>query len=92
MSNSQQMFQSGEARGHAAAKTDQMTQSAKNTANTAQEKASNAAQSAKESAQQGKESTQGFLQQTGEQVMNMAQGAVDSVKSTLGVGESQTKK
>ncbi|XP_058092287.1 late embryogenesis abundant protein 1-like [Magnolia sinica] len=89
---SQQQFKAGEARGHATAKTEEWIESAKDTANQAADKTADAAQSAKESTQQGTESTEGFFQQTGEQMMQMAQGAVDSVKSTLGVGESQSKK
>ena len=33
-----------------------------------------------------------FLFQTGEQVKSMAQGAIDGVKNTLGVGDNNTKK
>ena len=33
-----------------------------------------------------------FLLQTGERVENMAQGAVDSVKNTLGMAEKKWKK
>ncbi|WVY97284.1 hypothetical protein V8G54_029435 [Vigna mungo] len=39
----------------------------------------------KAAAEQNKEEAAGFLQQTGEQMKNMAQGAVDSVKHTLGM-------
>ena len=33
-----------------------------------------------------------FLLQTGEQVKNMAQNAVDSVKNTIGMAENNAKK
>merc|ERR1712137_941668 len=59
------------------------------TANAARNKTADATQSTKESAQQGKDQSAGFLQQTGEQVKNMAQGAVGNVKSTLGMGDKK---
>ncbi|PIA41037.1 hypothetical protein AQUCO_02300072v1 [Aquilegia coerulea] len=52
----------------------------------AHDKAVDAAHSTKESTQQGQEQASGFIHQTSEQVMNMAHDAMDSVKSTLGVG------
>jgi len=88
-------------------KTVDTAQSAKNktvdTAQSAQNKTADAAQCAKnktadttqsatESAQQGKDQSGGFLQQKGEQVMNMAQGAVGTVKNTLGMGDKKWKK
>ncbi|KAF8402009.1 hypothetical protein HHK36_012960 [Tetracentron sinense] len=90
MADSQQMFKAGECRGTAQAKTDEWIDSAKNTASTARDKTANAAQCTQESAQHGKEQTAGFLQQTGEQVMNMAHGAMDSMKNTLGVGDNNS--
>ncbi|ERN15862.1 hypothetical protein AMTRI_Chr07g76660 [Amborella trichopoda] len=92
MDHSQQLYKAGEARGHAQAKTDEWIQSAKDTANAAKDKTCDAAESARDSAQQSKDETSNFFAQTGEQMMNMAQGAVDSVKSTLGVGDQQPKK
>ncbi|KAJ1413406.1 seed maturation protein PM30 [Sesbania bispinosa] len=53
----------------------------------AKEKASEMGQSTKESAQSGKDNTGGFLQQTGEKVKDMAQGATEAVKQTLGMGQ-----
>ncbi|KAF9610034.1 hypothetical protein IFM89_019762 [Coptis chinensis] len=90
--SSQQTFRAGETQGNAEAKAEDWIQSTKDTANAAQDKACNAAQSAKESGQQGQEHAAGFIQQTGEQVMNMAHGAMDSVKTTLGVGDHSHKK
>ncbi|KAJ8530687.1 hypothetical protein K7X08_023568 [Anisodus acutangulus] len=82
--------QAGESHGQAQAKTEQMAESAKSTAHSMVDKAENATQSAQESAQQNKDQQNpGFLQQTGEQVINMAQGAVDGVKNTLGIGSDK---
>ncbi|XP_077229025.1 late embryogenesis abundant protein (LEA) family protein [Tasmannia lanceolata] len=92
MSNSQQLYKGGKARGHAQEKTDEWIESAKGTANAAADKVADAAQSTQDNAQQKKDETAGFFQQTGEQMMNMAQGAVDSVKNTLGVGDQNTRK
>ncbi|WCJ32832.1 Isoleucine--tRNA ligase cytoplasmic [Euphorbia peplus] len=58
---------------------------------TIQDKAEAARDKTADSAQHAKEDPSGFLQQTGEQVKNAAQGAVDTVKNTLGMNE-QTKK
>ncbi|KAF6144368.1 hypothetical protein GIB67_024604 [Kingdonia uniflora] len=91
MSN-QQSLQAGEMKGQAQEKTSEWIDSAKDTANTAQHKTCEASQSAKESGQHGQEQASGFLQQTGEKVMDMASGAADSVKSTLGVGDHAHKK
>ncbi|KAE9461826.1 hypothetical protein C3L33_06309, partial [Rhododendron williamsianum] len=57
---------------------------AQSTANKACDKAADS----KEEAQQGKERSAGIMQQIGEQVMNMAQGAIDRVKNTLGINET----
>ncbi|XP_059317828.1 late embryogenesis abundant protein 1-like [Lycium barbarum] len=82
--------QAGEYHGQAQAKTEQMADSAKSTAHSMADKAENATQSAQESVQQNKDQNNpGFLQQTGEQVINMAQGAVDGVKNTLGIGSDK---
>ncbi|CAN4091000.1 unnamed protein product [Withania somnifera] len=88
MSNAQQ---AGEYQGQAQAKTEQLAESAKNTAHSMVDKAENATQSAHQSAQQHRDDQQnpGFLQQTGEQVIHMAQGAVDGVKNTLGIGSDK---
>nr|DAD20110.1 TPA_asm: hypothetical protein HUJ06_021573 [Nelumbo nucifera] len=85
MADSTQMFRAGETHGHAQAKTEECIQSAKDTASTACDKTENAAQSTRDSAQQ---QDSGFLQQTGEKIADMAQGAVDSVKNTLGIGDN----
>lgn len=51
------------------------------------DKASEAAQRAGDTAESGKEKNEGFLQQTGARVKNMTQGAVDTVKNTLGMAK-----
>ncbi|KAA8548906.1 hypothetical protein F0562_000590 [Nyssa sinensis] len=68
------------------AKTEDWVQSAQNTANMACDKMADNP----EQAQRGKEQSAGFLQQTGEQVMNMAHGAIDGVKNTLGVNNEKS--
>ncbi|KAG0488477.1 hypothetical protein HPP92_007288 [Vanilla planifolia] len=101
MSSSQQ-FKAGQAYGDSAARTDQLVQSAKDsaqkTAQSALEKkdemvqtARDTAQRATQSAEENKEHTAGFIQQAGEQMKSMAQNAMETVKSTLGVGESNPK-
>ncbi|XP_010265033.1 PREDICTED: late embryogenesis abundant protein 1-like [Nelumbo nucifera] len=85
MADSTQMFRAGETHGHAQAKSEECIQSAKDTASTACDKTENAAQSTRDSAQQ---QDSGFLQQTGEKIADMTQGAVDSVKNTLGIGDN----
>ncbi|KAI3832266.1 hypothetical protein MKX03_011981 [Papaver bracteatum] len=90
--SSNQSFNAGATKGHAQAKTQEWVESAKDTAQSARDKTADAAQSASDSAQQKREEASGFLQQTGEQVINMAQGAMDSVKSTLGVGDNNQHK
>ncbi|KAH7573138.1 hypothetical protein JRO89_XS03G0075300 [Xanthoceras sorbifolium] len=81
MSNTQQQFSAGQTHGHAQAKTEEWIQSAQNTTNAARDEVSNASQS-------GQEQSGGFLQQTGEKMVNLAQGAVDGVKNTLGMGDN----
>ncbi|KAG0490180.1 hypothetical protein HPP92_007043 [Vanilla planifolia] len=61
-------------------KKDEMVQTARDTA-----------QRATQSAEENKEHTAGFIQQAGEQMKSMAQNAMETVKSTLGVGESNPK-
>ncbi|XWS13960.1 hypothetical protein CRYUN_Cryun36dG0083300 [Craigia yunnanensis] len=71
MSNLQQSFNAGQTQGQTQAKTEQVIQSTKDTANAARDKAANAArdkaanatQSAQGSAEHGQEQTAGFLQQ-----------------------------
>ncbi|CAN6464756.1 unnamed protein product [Victoria cruziana] len=91
MADSRQMFRAGQAKGQAEEKTEQWIDSAKDTAHAAGEKACEAAQSAADSAEHCQQQAPSFLQQTGEQIKNMAHGAAESVKQTLGMGE-QTRK
>ncbi|KAH6809159.1 hypothetical protein C2S51_026942 [Perilla frutescens var. frutescens] len=84
MSNNQS-FNAGQTRGGAQASTEQFLDSAKESANKAHE----AAGHSQGQAQQSKEENATFLQQTGEQVANMAQGAIDGVKNTLGMGDQK---
>merc|ERR1711924_387471 len=92
MASAKQNYKSGQAHGQGQAKTEEWVQSTKDTANATKDKTASAAQSAQESAQHGKDQSAGFLQQTGEQVKNMAQNAVDSVKNTIGMAENNAKK
>ncbi|KAF7837387.1 late embryogenesis abundant protein 1-like [Senna tora] len=85
MSSMQQSFNAGQTQGNAQAKTEECLDSVKHTASAAADKAHQAANSSGQQAQENKEQAAGFLQQTGEQVKNMAQGAMDSVKQTLGM-------
>ncbi|KAK2993358.1 hypothetical protein RJ640_007625 [Escallonia rubra] len=82
-------FNAGQSRGGAQAKTEDWMESAKNTANAAHDKAADAANCTSGQAQQHKDESAGFLQQTGEQMVHMAQGAIDGVKNTLGVGDQK---
>uniref|UniRef100_A0A7N0V5V3 Uncharacterized protein n=1 Tax=Kalanchoe fedtschenkoi TaxID=63787 RepID=A0A7N0V5V3_KALFE len=88
-SNVQQQMSAGRAHGQAQSKTEDLIHSAKDSTNSARDMTAGAPQSAKESAQQGKEQSAGFLHQTGEQMVNMAQGAVDTMKNTLGMNEKK---
>ncbi|KAI3983173.1 hypothetical protein MKX01_039664 [Papaver californicum] len=85
---SSQNFNAGQARGHAQAKTQEWVESAKDTAQSARDKTADATNATSDSCQQKKEEASGFLQQTGEQVMNMAHGAMEGVKNTLGVNDN----
>ncbi|KAH6786825.1 hypothetical protein C2S52_006377 [Perilla frutescens var. hirtella] len=71
------------------AKIQEFEESAKNNANAVQDKACDLADQGQAQARRTQEETAGFLQQTGEQVANMAQGALDGVKNTLGIGEKK---
>ncbi|OWM84246.1 late embryogenesis abundant protein 2 [Punica granatum] len=82
MSNVQQSFNAGQTQGKTQSKAEGMIQSAK-------EGTANAANSAQATAQRGADQSAGFMQQTGEQMKSMAQGAVDGVKNTLGMGDKK---
>ncbi|KAF8406966.1 hypothetical protein HHK36_006087 [Tetracentron sinense] len=100
MASHDKNYSAGEAKGQAQVKVDQMmgkgreaTKIAKDGANTAKDKVVDTAeatrgqaQSAGKTAVPAKDKTGGLLQQTGDQVMNMAMGATDAVKHTLGIG------
>ncbi|KAL6140984.1 hypothetical protein ACLB2K_059276 [Fragaria x ananassa] len=64
-----------------------MSQVKDKAAEEARRKAQEAAEKGKETTQAGKEKTSGILQQTGETMRNVAQGAADAVKSTIGMGK-----
>ncbi|GMN61461.1 hypothetical protein TIFTF001_030550 [Ficus carica] len=89
MSSIQQEFNTGKTQAQAQGKTEELVQSMKDTGNEGKERTAEAAQCASESAHQGKDQAAGFLQQTGEQMRNMAQETVATVKSTLGIGEKK---
>ncbi|KAL3628059.1 hypothetical protein CASFOL_028161 [Castilleja foliolosa] len=86
---SSNQFNAGQSHGQAQGKTEQWVESAKSTANQAHDKACEAAGKSQEQAHRSKDETTGFLQQTGEQVANMAQGAIDGVKNTLGMNDKK---
>ncbi|CAL9084584.1 unnamed protein product [Musa textilis] len=52
----------------------------------AQAKKDEAMNKASEACQQGKQQAGGLMQQTGDQMKNMAQGAIDTVKNAVGMG------
>ncbi|TKY53637.1 Late embryogenesis abundant protein D-7 [Spatholobus suberectus] len=85
MSSAQQNFNAGQTQGQTQATAENWVQSTKDSASAASDKAQAAANTTGQTAQQSMEESAGFLQQTGEQMKNMAQGAVDSVKHTLGM-------
>ncbi|KAJ0966556.1 hypothetical protein J5N97_023473 [Dioscorea zingiberensis] len=80
MSNTQQTFNAGKAHREGQAKGAQWVRSAKDTTHAVQE--SDSAQMVREN----KDQDAGFLQQTGEQVMQMAHNAADAVKNAVGMG------
>ncbi|KAJ4722842.1 Late embryogenesis abundant protein [Melia azedarach] len=70
-------------------KTEEWIDSIRGAANSAEESTNNSAgQSANESAQQGMDQSADVIQQSGEKVTNMAQGAAEDAKNTLGMGQS----
>ncbi|XP_059285462.1 late embryogenesis abundant protein 1-like [Lycium ferocissimum] len=73
----------------AEAKSEQWVESGNNRASI--NKVEDAIQRARESAQQKREQNSGFLHHTGEQMMHMAQDAVDGVKNTFGIGSNKNK-
>ncbi|KAI3835533.1 hypothetical protein MKW92_019081 [Papaver armeniacum] len=80
---SSQNFNAGQAKGHAQAKTQEWVESAKDTAQSARDKTADAANATSDSCQQKRK-----RHLTGEQVMNMAHGAMEGVKNTLGVNDN----
>ncbi|KZV15261.1 hypothetical protein F511_27543 [Dorcoceras hygrometricum] len=83
-------FNAGQARGQTQAKTEEWVESAKDTASKAHDKVCETAGQTQQQAQRSKDENANFLQQTGEQVVHMAQGAIDGVKNTLGMGDKNT--
>ncbi|KAJ4771734.1 hypothetical protein LUZ62_064712 [Rhynchospora pubera] len=90
--------------GHMMEKGREAVDATKEKANHAKDKTAEATQAAKERAQEGtdktgsyigekteaaKQKTGGILQQAGEQVKNVAVGAKEAVKNTLGMGENK---
>ncbi|KAL1330282.1 hypothetical protein HN51_047467 [Arachis hypogaea] len=84
MSSAQQNFNAGQAQ----AKTEANFQAAKDSASAAADRAKAAYNTTGQAREENKEEATGLLQQTGEQVKNMAQGAVDTVKHTLGMDKN----
>ncbi|KAG5236442.1 late embryogenesis abundant protein [Salix suchowensis] len=90
MSGMQQSFNAGQTKGNTQAKVEQWTDTIQDTADAAcRDRTSPGAHSTSDSSQLDKDHSAGFLQQTGEQVKHVAQDAMDSVKNTLGVGQSK---
>ncbi|KAL5575665.1 hypothetical protein UlMin_017364 [Ulmus minor] len=83
-------YNAGVVKGQTEEKAKQMIGSVGDKAQEAKEWTVQTAQAAKEKAEQATEPKKepGILQQTGEQVKQMAIGATDAVKSTLGVGKN----
>ncbi|CAN8232283.1 unnamed protein product [Cochlearia groenlandica] len=102
---SQQSFNAGQTRGQTQEKAEQWTESAKQTAQSACDKTADLAISARDktanmsndktanqshsTATHGQEQAPGIFGQTGESVKNMAQGAYDGVKNSLGINEKK---
>ncbi|XAR62716.1 Malate dehydrogenase (decarboxylating) [Bertholletia excelsa] len=82
---SSNQYNAGQATAHAQAKTEHWVDSAHETANKACDKIS----SNPHEAQRRKEESAGFLQQAAEQVKNVAQGAVEGVKNSLGINDKK---
>ena len=82
-------FNAGQTKGQAQAKTEDWVESAKSTASAAHDKACDAAGKSHGQAQMKKEENAGFLQQTGEQMVNMAQGVVDGAKNALNMNDKK---
>jgi F0F1-type ATP synthase membrane subunit b/b' len=74
-------------------KTADLTQSARDKAadltQSARDKTADGSHSANKSAQHNQEQAAGLFGQTGESVKNMAQGALDGVKNSLGMNEKK---
>ncbi|XP_061358905.1 late embryogenesis abundant protein 7 [Gastrolobium bilobum] len=85
MSSAQQNFNAGQTHGQTQANAEDWMQSTKDSAVAAADRAHAAANTTGQTAEQNKQEAAGFLQQTKEQVTDMAQSAVDSVKHTLGM-------
>ncbi|XP_031278324.1 late embryogenesis abundant protein, group 3-like [Pistacia vera] len=79
-----------EAKEEAKGKGKETANEAKETANAVKERTPKMSEPTRLSVQQELERTD-FLQQTGEKVVNIAQSAVDSVKSKLGIGGERNK-
>ncbi|MED6200370.1 hypothetical protein PIB30_084380 [Stylosanthes scabra] len=84
MSSAQQNYNAGQAK----AQTEASYQAAKDSASAAADRAKAAYNTEGQAREENKDEAAGFLQQTGEQVKNMAQGAVDSVKHSLGMDKN----
>ncbi|XP_022138744.1 late embryogenesis abundant protein 1-like isoform X2 [Momordica charantia] len=96
MSNIQQSLNAGQTKGQTQARTEEWMEATKNTTHELNSSDSNSAQLSAQPHQQSNSPHQqqqkeaaGFLQQTGEKMVNMAQGAVDTVKDTLGMGDKK---
>ncbi|WOL12917.1 GDSL esterase/lipase [Canna indica] len=82
--SSQQLFNSGKARGEGQAEADQWVQSAKDTTNSVRETTFEQLQGVRESQQHAA----GFVQQAGAQAKEMAQDAAGAAKNAVGMGNA----
>ncbi|KAA0031971.1 hypothetical protein IC582_010361 [Cucumis melo] len=96
MSNMQQSLNAGQTKGQTQARTEEWMEATKlGPTSEPRDMSSNSAQaqlcanSAQHSTHQRDQEPTSFLQQTGEKMVHMAQGAVDTVKETLGMGDKK---
>ncbi|XP_057772376.1 late embryogenesis abundant protein 1 [Salvia miltiorrhiza] len=82
-------YNAGQNRAQAQSTTEQWVDSAKQTASQVHDQAHEAVGHSQGQTQQRKEENATFLQQTAESVANTAQGAIDGVKNTLGMGDQK---
>uniref|UniRef100_A0A2P2IXM3 Uncharacterized protein n=1 Tax=Rhizophora mucronata TaxID=61149 RepID=A0A2P2IXM3_RHIMU len=88
MSDIQQNLDAGQTRGQTQAKAQQGTESVHDAARNTTARGTQSGQHCGQ-AQQMRDENAGFIHQTGEQMKNTPQSAVDSAKNTLGMGNKK---